>query len=160
MNQKNLSKWLKGVVIGTAVIGAIVYGYILPMCWKVGTAEHTTLGGNMYWVRMVFIWITAIPCCLALAYAWKIFTEIGNNNSFSLVNAKYLKNMARLALLDTAYYFTGNLVLFLLGRNHPAVLLGSLLIDFAGIAFSVLCAALSHLVYKAAVLKEESELTI
>lgn len=160
MNQRNLSKWLKGVVIGMAVIGVIVYGYILPTCWRVGTEGHTTLGGNIYWVRMFFLWITAIPCYLALVYAWKIFTEIGNNNSFSYVNAKYLKNMARLALFDTAYYFTGNLILFLLGKNHPAVLLVSLLFDFVGISFSVLCAALSHLVYKAAVLKEESELTI
>lgn len=160
MNQKNLSRWLKGVVVGMAVIGGIAYGYVLPLCWKLGTEGHTTLGGKVYWIRMIFLWITAIPCYLALVYAWKIFTEIGKNNSFSFVNAKYLKNMARLALFDTAYYFIGNLVLFLCGRNHPAVLLGSLLFDFMGIAFSVLCAALSHLVYKAAVLKEESELTI
>lgn len=160
MNQSNLSKWLKGVVLGTAAIGALVYGYILPVCWRMGTAQHTTLGGQTYWIRMTFLWITAVPCYLALINAWKLFTEIGKNNSFSYDNAKYLKNIARLAFLDTAYYFAGNLALFLLGRNHPAVLLASLLIDFAGIAVGVLSAALSHLVYKAAALREENELTI
>lgn len=160
MNQTNLSKWLKGVVIGAGIIGVLVYGYILPECWRMGTAEHTTLGGQTYWVRMIFLWITAVPCYLALVDAWKLFTEIGRNNSFSYVNARYLKNIATLAFLDTAYYFAGNLALFLLGKNHPAVLLGSLLIDFVGIAVGVLSAALSHLVYKAAALKEENELTI
>ncbi|MBE5905224.1 MAG: DUF2975 domain-containing protein [Lachnospiraceae bacterium] len=47
-----------------------------------------------------------------------------------------------------------------LNRSHPGVLLGSLVVDFVGIAIGVAAAALSHLVYKAAELKEENELTI
>ena len=44
--------------------------------------------------------------------------------------------------------------------SHPGVLLLSLLIVFAGIAVTVASAALSHLVYKAASLQEQSDLTI
>lgn len=158
--QKALSNWLKAVVIGMGILGAIVYGLVLPTIWREATAEHLTLGGTAYWIRMGFIWVTAIPVYAALVYAWKVFTEIGNNNSFSLVNAKYLKNVAILALVDTIYYFVGNVVMFFAGMNHPGVLLISFLICFVGAAVVIVCAALSQLVKKAAELKEENELTI
>lgn len=158
--QKTLSNWLKSVVIGMGILGAIVYGYVLPMCWQNATVNHTSLGGTAYWIRMGFLWITAIPCYIALVYAWKVFTEIGNNNSFSFVNAKYLKNVAILALVDTVYYFVGNMVMFFANMNHPGVLLISFLICFVGAAVVIVCAALYQLVQKAAELKEENELTI
>ena len=44
--------------------------------------------------------------------------------------------------------------------NHPGVILMLLLVVFAGVAVAVAAAALSHLVKKAAVLQEESDLTI
>ena len=158
--QKTLSNWLKGVVIGMGVLGAIVYGVVLPMVWQNATADHTSLGGTAYWIRMGFLWITAIPCYIALVYAWKVFTEIGSNNSFSFVNAKYFKNIDILAMVDTAYYLVGNLVMFFLNMNHPGVLLISFLISFVGVAVVIVCAALSQLILKAAELKEENELTI
>lgn len=158
--QKTLSNWLKSVVIGMGVLGVIVYGVVLPVCWQNATVNHASLGGAAYWTRMIFLWITAIPCYIALVYAWKVFTEIGNNNSFSFVNAKYLKNVAILALVDTVYYLFGNFVLFFLNKNHPGVLLISFLIAFVGVAVVIVCAALSQLIQKAAELKEENELTI
>ena len=44
--------------------------------------------------------------------------------------------------------------------NHPGVLLLSFAVDFAGVAASVFFAALSHLILKAAKMKEENDLTI
>lgn len=44
--------------------------------------------------------------------------------------------------------------------NHPSIVLLSFFIEFFGVAVSVSAAALSHLVMKAAVLQEESDLTI
>ena len=158
--QKTLSNWLKSVVIGMGILGAIVYGVVLPVCWQNATVNHASLGGTAYWIRMGFLWVTAIPCYIALVYAWKVFTEIGNNNSFSFVNAKYLKNIAILALVDTAYYLVGNVVMFFANMNHPGVLLIALLICFVGAAVVIVCAALSQLILKAAELKEENELTI
>lgn len=158
--QKILSNWLKSVVIGLGVLGAIVYGFVLPMGWKMGTINHASLGGEAYWIRMGFLWVTAIPCYIALVYAWKVFTEIGRNNSFSFANAKYFKNIAILALVDTIYYMVGNLIMFFLNMNHPGILLVTFLISFVGVAVVIVCAALAQLVQKAAELKEENELTI
>ena len=44
--------------------------------------------------------------------------------------------------------------------NHPGVILYSLIVVFAGVAVSVASAALSHLVLKAALLQEESDLMV
>ena len=44
--------------------------------------------------------------------------------------------------------------------SHPGVALFSLIVVFAGVAVAVAAAALSYLVKKAAVLQEQSDLTI
>lgn len=44
--------------------------------------------------------------------------------------------------------------------SHPGILLLSLFADFAGGAVCIICAALSHLVQKAAAMKAENDLTI
>lgn len=75
-------------------------------------------------------------------------------------NAKYLKAISILALSDSGYFFLANLVLLLLNMNHPAIFLGSLLVEFAGVAVTVAAATLSHLVQKAAKIQQENELTI
>ena len=54
----------------------------------------------------------------------------------------------------------GNLLLLVLNQSHPAVVLFSMLIVFAGVAVAVAAASLSHLVKKAADLQEQSDLTI
>ena len=56
--------------------------------------------------------------------------------------------------------FLGNLILTFLNMNHPGILLISLMVIFLGISVSIAAAALSHLVLKAAVLQEQSDLTI
>ena len=109
---------------------------------------------------LCIIWLTAIPCYLALYFGWKITTEISRDRSFSMVNSRYLKYISILALADSGYFFLANLALLFLNMNHPAVFLGSLLAEFAGAAVAVASAALSHLVQKAAKIQEENELTI
>ena len=48
-----------------------------------------------------------------------------------------------------------------MNMSHPGILLVFVpLIIFVGIAVCVVCAALSHLVYKSAVLQSENDLTI
>ena len=83
-----------------------------------------------------------------------------DDRSFSQENANYLKRMAYLALGDTVFFFIGNVVLLFANMSHPGVALFSLFVVFAGIAVTVASAALSHLVQKAAILQEQSDLTI
>ena len=91
---------------------------------------------------------------------WKITTQIARDNSFSLENARYLKHICILALVDSVYFFLANIVLLFLNMNHPAILLASLFVDFAGVVVAVTAASLSHLVLKAAEIQQENQLTI
>ncbi|MBE5772591.1 MAG: DUF2975 domain-containing protein [Clostridiales bacterium] len=159
MEQKTLARWLKIIIIGIAVCGLIVYGMVIP-------AYGTALKGQnpeyawCYVPWLIFIWLTAIPCFGILLCGWKVAGNIGLDRSFSEENALLLRRIAWLAAGDSAFFFVGNIVYLFLNMNHPGIVILSLLVEFAGIAVSVAAAALSHLVQKAAVLQEQSDLTI
>ena len=159
MTQKNLTKWLKGIIAGIAVCGAIICFLLVPVIGK-DIADQNPEYAHCYLPWLIFIWIAVIPCYLVLYYGWRITIEIGRDNSFSMENAKYLKRISVLALLDSGYFFTANLVFLLFNMSHPSVFLASLFVDFAGVAVTVVAAALSHLVQKAAEIQSENELTI
>lgn len=159
MSQKSLSNWIKGIIAGMAVCGGIIYFYLIPIFGK-ELAEANPEFAYCYVPWLVVLFISAIPCYVVLYFGWRIAGEIGKDNSFSKKNALYLKNISILAILDSVYFFGANLVLLLLRMNHPSIFLASLLVDFAGVAVTVTAAALSHLVQKAADIKEENELTI
>ena len=52
------------------------------------------------------------------------------------------------------------MVFLFLDMNHPSIVIASLLIVFVGVAVAVAAVVLSHLIEKAAVLKEQTDLTI
>lgn len=159
MSQKSLSKWLKGIITGMGICGAIIYLYLIPV-WGRDIAEANPEFLYCYIPWIVVILVTAIPCYWGLYFGWRISSEIGKDNSFSMENARYLRNISMLAALDSVYFFLANLVLMILNMNHPGIFLLSLFVVFAGIAVTVATAGLSHLVRKAADLKAENELTI
>lgn len=159
MKQDTLSKWLKLIIAGVGVCGLVVYGAVIPMLAGAMVDKYPEFGNcRMPW--LILIWATAIPCYIALIFAWKIAVNIGEDRSFSAANGKLLKWISVLAAGDAAFFFAGNLIYLLLGMNHPGILLFSLLIEFLGVAISVASAALSHLVMKAADLQNQSDLTI
>lgn len=159
MNQSSLSKWLKGIIIATAIVGLGFYGLILPEMGK-SLVESNPEFDYCFWPWLIFLLTTAIPCYLVLIQGWGVASNIGKNKSFSMENAKHLKNISLLALIDTGYFFVGNIVFLLLNMNHPGIVLVSLLVIVLGLVFSVAAAALSHLIEKAAKLQDESDLTI
>lgn len=159
MNQKKLSGWLKVVVIGSALCGLVVYCVILPLLGRDAVQAYPEFS-HFFWPWLIFLWGTALPCSAALVCVWQMAGEIGRDKSFCLENARRLRLVAHLAAGDAGYFFIGNVAFLLLNMNHPGVFLLSLFFVFAGIAISVAAAALSHLVYKGAQLREENELTI
>lgn len=157
MNQKSLCRWLRSAIIGIGVCGALVYFWLLPMEGESMAVEEFA---GYYWPWLSFLWGTAIPCYATLIFGWIIAGEIGKNNAFSRKNAKLMKYIAYMAAGDIIYFFIGNVVLAFLGMSHPGVVIMSLIIIFVGLAITIAAAALSHLIFNAAELREENELTI
>ena len=160
MNQKNLSTWLKAVIIGTGIFGLIVFGFFIP-AYGANFASLNPEVAYCYWPWLIFLWLCSVPCFASLFFGWKIASNIGNDNSFSFDNAKQLKIISILAAGDSAFFFIGNWSLALMDMSHPSmIIIITPLVVFVGIAITVVCAALSHLVYKSAVLQSENDLTI
>ena len=159
MNQSNLSRWLKAILIGIGLCGLIVCFYVLPACGRDFQIDYPEFA-SWFWPWMIFLWLTGVPCFAVLWFAWKIAVSIGEDKSFTLANAGYLRMISLLAAGDTLFFFAGNIVFLFLNMSHPGVLLASLLICFAGVAIALVAACLSHLVKKASDLQEQSDLTV
>lgn len=159
MQQTTLSKWLKFILIGVALCGLVIYAVVFPALGQ-SIITHNEDFSYCFWPWLIFIWVTGIPCYIAIILAWKIATNIGADQSFSLSNAKFLKWISILAVGDAAFFFVGNIVFLILNMSHPSIILFSSIIVFAGVAISVASAALSHLVMKASILQNQSDWTI
>ena len=159
MNQKNLANWLKVIIFLAAVCGAILYGIVFPNVGERTIQKFPELA-SWYWPWLLFLWGTAIPCYAVLWHGWKITSAVKRDESFTRENARRLGNISILAAIDTVYLFTGSLIFLILSMNHPSVFLAAMLICFGGMAITVAAALLSHLVYKAALLREDADLTI
>ena len=159
MEQKHLSNWLKLILIGTGICGLILYAVAIPLLGESLRAEYPEYS-HCFWPWLAFIWATGIPCLIALFCSWKIAVNIGNDQSFTDQNASLLKTISILAAADAGFFFLGNIAFLFLNMTHISVVIASFGIVFVGVAASVASAALSHLVKKAAVLQEQSDLTI
>jgi len=159
MEQKTFSIWLKCIIIATGICGLVIYALVVPSLGQVIVDKYPEFS-HCYTPWLILIWISGIPCYAVLVLAWRIASNIGRDRSFSTENAVYLKWISILATGDALAFFAANIIMLCLSMNHPGIVLLSLVIVFIGIAISVVSAALSHLVNKAADLQEQSELTI
>ena len=161
MKQQTLSKWLKVIVIGMAICGLMIFFGLVPQVGKNLIESYPDCSECsilfIYWAWLIFIWIAAIPCYWVLGIVWKIADEIAADRSFTIENSLRVKKIMILALADSAFVFVMNIIYFFAGINHPGILLASLFVCFAGVVIGVFAGCVSHLVHKAALLREENE---
>ena len=145
MKQKQLANLLKVMIIGVAICGGCVYGLVIP---PYGIAV------------MVATLVTLVPCYVALVYSWRIMSNIANDDSFTMENAKLLGKISSLARIDSVFLIAWSVLFFTLKITNLHILVISLLIVFLGIVVAAIFAALSHLVLRAADLQDQYDLTI
>ena len=159
MKQDAFSKYLKGMVIAIALLGLLLCVFFVPGFGKDIIKINPNLT-YLYYPSLVFVYITVIPVYIGLWNAWRIFSKIGKNNSFCFENSKRLKNIAYLASADTFLYVAAAIALLSMDALGWNALIFIVIIVFIGFAMAIVCSSLSHLVDKAATLKEENDLTI
>ncbi len=158
MKQKSLARWLKGIILGMGSVvslcmsGVVIFGRDIVQQYP----EYE----QSYHVWCIFLWLVFVPCLYMLRFSWKIAVNIGKDNSFCKQNAVLMKRISSLAAIDSAFLFIGSMGFWLAGFSHPSIVLATFVMVFMGVAVSVAAAALSHLILKAAEMKEENDLTI
>lgn len=160
MKQTEMSKYLKIITAGTGILFLVLVVRFLPSVLKQMLAGQA--GNAVYRGTCIFIWITAVPCLLCLVKFWGVCSRIGENRSFCRENAEALKQMSHYTLVDSVLYALFLAVFCILGWYSFGIgyLFGIVLILFICITLTVLCAALSHLVYNASQMQEDQDLTI
>jgi uncharacterized membrane protein len=159
MKQKELAVWLRAVVVLIFLCCLFLGAFVIPEQGGevLGRDPENT---DLLLPSLIFLWVTLLPVFASLVLAWRIFGEIGRDNSFCEKNALRLRSISRLALLDTVLYILCAVVLACLGRLHPEIIPVFLAVVFVGMAMTITSAALSHLTRKAADMKSENDLTI
>lgn len=159
MKQKNLAILMKVAIIMLGVVGLVCFGDIIPIFGK-DLADKYPEFSYCFWPWCIFLELLIIPYYLVLVMGWIVSGNIAKDKSFSYVNANKIKSASIICLTATIYFFVGNVLLALLSMSHPGILLLSFICDFVGIALSVGFGLLSHLIYNAAKLQEQNDLTI
>lgn len=158
MKQNEVSGYLKAITVGIAVLLGIVVAVLLPMLlWD--ALEET---GMLYWGIMIFFWFSSIPAFGCLWKFWGICVRIGKDRSFTDENARAMRTMSHLMLSDTVL-FVGFLLADVIAKWYRQsfwMLIFAILAIGVSICLSIVCAALSHLIYKASQLQEDQDLTI
>ena len=83
MEQRTLVRWLKILVIFASVCGIAICVGILPMVGKRMIEVYPEFS-YCYHPWLIFLWILAVPCFIALVLAWKIFKNIEEDHSFCM----------------------------------------------------------------------------
>ena len=158
MTGKSLSFWVRCAIIAIAVCGVLVC-----VCWYPLSTLVVSAGSGRkleFWAQLLFYWIVSLPCFWILVMGWKVTTAIKEDSLFKEKTAKTVKTATQILFIDVAVFFIGNLVFLLLEWSliHLAVI--HLFLVIVGLVIGVFMAILSHYLYRAAELQEESEGTI
>ncbi len=159
MSQKELSSWLKALVILSAIMGVVLCFWLAPIYGQ-KLAQIDPKLDYMYWPCLVFVWLGCVPVYAALYQAWKIFENIGRDQSFCEENVNRLKLVSKFSIVEIVLYFGASIFLLLIDLVHIQIFVVIFAILFASMFVAMSSATLSHLVKKAVVLQEENDLTI
>lgn len=160
MSQKEMARYLKGITAGIGVLFLVFVVWFLPDTLRQVLPE--IMGREFYQGICIFLWVTAVPCLVCLELFWGVCRRIGQDRSFSDENARALKQMSQWMAVDMILYAGFLAACFLAGwyRKLEIMMFAVVLILFLCVALTVVCAVLSHLIYKASKMQEEQDLTI
>ena len=111
MKGKIIARRLNVVLIGLILCGIFVYGVFLPL-----RGHHMAMmakGGpfdGAFWPWLLYLWGTAVPCVVAVGYAFSITRTLREGRMFTPQNARRLLMIARWAIGDTVYFFIGQIL--------------------------------------------------
>ncbi len=159
MKQSWLALCLKICTVVIALVAAAVLYHILPAGVDFLLIDLPEYG----WLALpskIIIYLSSIPCAIALIAFFLICNEIGRDNSFCRMNVKRLVLIAVCAMSGVVFCTAEFLLLFSAGALHPGIALLCIAVCLFGVTVAAAAAILSHLVEKACALREDHDLTV
>jgi hypothetical protein len=93
MQQKELSVWLRAVVILIFLCCLFLAFIVIPEQSDEYLMRHPDYA-PLFLPGLIFFWVTLLPVFASLLLAWRIFAEIGRDNSFCEKNALRLRGIS------------------------------------------------------------------
>lgn len=159
MRRKVLTNLLKAIVLGGYVLGFFVCATLVPRTVNFLAYIYPVFARH-YQAAIGYCYLLATPIFIALGIAWMIFVDIGRDRSFTETNARRLRWVYRLALVDLALLIAGFIWTAQAGIYDPLTVLCFTIGLFLCAAAAILCLVLSQLIQQATLLKLESDYTI
>ncbi|MBR6402398.1 MAG: DUF2975 domain-containing protein [Eubacterium sp.] len=159
MKENSITYWLKAVVVSIGLLGLAFFGGATAYGFYFKPDYNDPLPVYLR-QNIIGLWITAIICYVILYFFWRIVKEIGNENSFSMENAKNFKNIGICGVLIIIENIISIFVWLFKNEMGFIQLSYTLLKIVVFIIFVILCYAMSRLVQNAYEIKQENELTI
>lgn len=158
MSQKKISNRLKAFSAFVAFVGAIFFFWYVPtLIYEIAYIENLDY---LRWPGTIGMWVLAVLCYMALVEFWKICTNIGNDNSFSMANAKSMARIGLYILIIFILILGGSVFLGVMHLMNAAIFFIIFFAEAVAVGMFVICYALSKLIENAAKIKEENDLTI
>ena len=159
MRTETNMKLLKVVILLAVAAVLLAYCWVMPnMAESFAAASPECRNMKLPW--MIVIGATALPMLAAAVIGLNVVTNIQGGKCFTHGNARCIKYVAILAAADGGYFFLGNIVMLLIGMSHPGVMIISLIPSVMAFSLAVAFYALSHLTEKAALMQDDTDLTI
>ncbi|MDH6368584.1 hypothetical protein M2444_000362 [Paenibacillus sp. PastF-3] len=110
----------------------------------------------------IVLYASAIPFYFALYQAFKLLGYIDNNNAFSELSVKILKNIRNCAILISGIYVVGLPLFYLVAERDdaPGFFVIGMVVIFASMVIAVFAAVLQKLLKEAIDIKSENDLTV
>jgi len=110
----------------------------------------------------LYFYATAVPFYLALHQAFKLLSNIDQNQAFSELSVRALKRIKYFAITISSLYVIGMPFFYIAGEvdDAPGIILMGLMIIFASSVIAVFAAVLQRLLQEANSIKSENDLTV
>ena len=160
MDEKRLTLLMRLVIILIGLCGVMICLFWLPMSSGKGWVAFSwaELKKVEFLAQYAFQWLISLPCFWLLIMAWKMTLDMQKGRLFIEQNVLLVKKATVILLVNIILYLAGNITFSALGWNAWLVL--QLFAALVGLIITILLFIFSQYLMQAAVLQEESDLTI
>lgn len=156
MSNLKLSKQLIAVIAILAALGIGFYAGAVPVLLTDFVAKYPEFS-SWFVPWLVFLIVTALPLYAILAIGVFVARNIGADKSFVRENGRALRGVVLCLLFEAVYFLAGNAVLWLMGFNHPGIVLASVCVSLFAVLIAAAFRVLAGLLEHAVELREENE---